>query len=162
MSKKKFWFLLCLILVLLSPKISLSKEILGISVDNFQNNREERVLGFEVKIKSGSIVSLPKVLAMWDIKIRNYLNDEPYWNTHIKASATVGAAAPYLDFFHDFLFIEKDAGEWADDLDIQVTIITTTDFESQKVRVFQMKDLVLKSIRLYPCLTEENGKQLRR
>lgn len=79
-------------------------QTVSVSIPNLQTTAKERVIGFELHITSGRIAAVPNVPIGWQISIDN----DASWNTVIKASSTVGAAALTGDFFRKFLVVEKN------------------------------------------------------
>jgi len=82
------------------------------------------VVGFEIQIKSGRVVSFPTVPTGWDISIDN----DPSWDTQLRGSSKVGAAALDVKFFGGFLVIEKDESLGLK-FEAKGEIIVTEDFE---------------------------------
>ena len=114
-----------------------------LSVKDLAPIKGERVIGFEVKLKSASFSSLPKVPLEWRIEINNFLNDDPPWNSSLNGVISVGVAALEPEFFKEFLVIEKLTGKYDGVLDIEIKISTTINFEKETIRTFKMKDLLL-------------------
>lgn len=67
----------------------------------------ERVVAFQVDVKNARICHMKDIPAGWDISI----NNDPSWNSTLKATVLVGAAAiDETEFFRDFLVIERIPG----------------------------------------------------
>jgi hypothetical protein len=133
---------------LIQPGLSDATEIYSVSLKNPTMAHDERIVGFEVRLKAANIYSVPKVPIGWDYKITNSLNEQPPWNTILYASIGVGNAALYLEFFKDFLTIEKYSGKWAENLefDINVKLNTTVDFKNYNEKIINANNVILKKI----------------
>ena len=128
-------------LVLSIPAYSVSGELYKLSATPLSFNKSERIVGYELKISCGGIHSINHVPIGWDIHIDN----DPSWNTRMKGSIKVGAAALYKDSFNDFLVIEKGPNK-DDVLKVQMEIITTTDFVKEKRYLLKTNELMLHKI----------------
>ena len=98
----------------------------------------ERVVGFEFYITSGRIAAMPDVPIGWDVRVEN----SPSWNTVVRASSLVGAAAVDPSFFKNFLIVEKN-DSFRNPFEIRGEIVVTRDFvEERRIRV-SMKDIAI-------------------
>ncbi len=79
-------------------------QTLSVSIPALHLTGKERITGFEIHVRSGMIARLPKMPKGWSISIDN----DPSWNTTIRGSIAVGAAAVDSDFFRDFLVVEVE------------------------------------------------------
>lgn len=115
-----------------------SDQVMSISIPSLAISKEERVVGFEVHITSGRIAELPNVPIGWSISVDN----SPSWNTVIKGSTLVGAAALDPDFFTDFLVVEKNESLGLA-FDVRGEVVVTRDFIKERRINVGLKDLVL-------------------
>lgn len=129
--------------VIFFPKEVLSGELLSVSIKHLLLEKSERIVGFEVKITSGEISSLPRVPSGWDIIV----NNDPSSNTKIRGGIIVGAVSfDDISFFKDFIIIER-ADRKEPVFNIEVEIVTTIDFEKEKRYLLRKDDLLLKKIK---------------
>ena len=134
------------IMSLVSNKSARCEDSWSISLNEFPVEKGERVVGFNVKIRAGSIYSLPKIPIGWSMIIENFLNNEPPWNTSIEAVTGIGAGALDQSYFTNFIVVSKRYGLNSEPFDIQITLSTTIDFENEKKRIFSLKDITMKQI----------------
>jgi hypothetical protein len=119
---------------------AVSGEPLHVAIPTDRLGGDGRVVGFAASIVSGRVSSLPNVPIGWYITIDN----DPSWRTKIKGTIIVGAAA--LDpkhnpaFFEHFLTIEEEPSSDVP-LDIQLEIVTTTDFTKERNILLKRSDL---------------------
>ncbi len=122
------------------PPHAFGATLFDVSIKRLELAKEERIIGYKLKITSGKISSLSKVPIGWNITIDN----DPSWNTNLSGSIIVGAAALKADYFKKFVqieqFVQKDVA-----FDVELEVITTSDFEKEKTIKFTRKDLVLTS-----------------
>ncbi len=116
-------------------------QIVSVSVPVLHVANNERIVGFEIHVRSGRIALLPNIPIGWNISV----NNDPSWNTDVKGSIDVGAAAMDPGFLRDFLVveIEKDAPPNMP-FGLQGEVIVTSDFLSEKRIKLTMKDFVVK------------------
>ena len=112
---------------------------MAVSIPSLRTNGQERVIGFEIHITSGRIAALPSAPIGWVISVDN----DPSWNTVLKGSVVVGAAAVGRDFFKEFLVIEKNASLGLP-FDVRGEIVVTEDFSKERRITIGIKDLVMK------------------
>jgi hypothetical protein len=98
----------------------------------------ERVVGFELHIRSARIVSMPEVPTGWDVHIQN----NPSWNTVIRASSLVGAAAVDAGFFKTFLLVEKNESLGLP-FGVSGDVIVTRDFVKERRIRISMHNILL-------------------
>jgi len=98
-----------------------------VSIPSLDINQNERIVGFEIEVRSARIATLPNAPIGWNVKIDN----DPSWNTSINASVEVGAAALEGGFFKKFLRIEQSPDKKAR-IELQGDVIVTSDFISQR------------------------------
>lgn len=133
-------FLFAVVAILPSlPQEALSGETWIVSTRSLTLGKRERVVGFEVSVVSGGVVALPSVPMGWNITIDN----DPSWRTSIRGSAVVGAAAIDPNFFRDFIVIKKHDLQGVK-FDIEVEVVVTEDFESERRIRLRMRELVLR------------------
>jgi hypothetical protein len=124
---------------LLLPTTALSGQILSLSIKNIQLDANERIVGFELKVISGGIRSIGHTPMGWSIQIDN----DASWNTVMKGNVEVGSAALDAAFFKDFVMIEK-APQTEPPFNIEMILITTTDFKKEKRYSLKENDLLLR------------------
>jgi hypothetical protein len=115
---------------------------MSVSVPALQIANNERIVGFEIHVRSGRIALLPNVPIGWNISVDN----DPSWNTVIKGSIDVAAAAVNPDFLRDFMVVEvkKDASSDAP-FDLQGEVIVTSNFITERRIKLSMKDFATKN-----------------
>jgi hypothetical protein len=112
-----------------------------VSIPHLRLNTEERVVGFEVLIKSGRVTSIPNTPIGWYLTIDN----DASWNTSVKANVSVGAASLDARFFRKFVVVEKNES-LGSPFSIQCDVIVTKDFQAQRHIQIGIGELVLKRI----------------
>lgn len=116
-------------------------QIMSVSVPVLHVAKNERIVGFEIHIRSGRIALLPNVPIGWNISVDN----DPSWNTVIKGSIEVGAAALDPDFLRDFMVVEVEKDAPSDEpFDLQGEVIVTSDFTTERRIKLSMKDFATK------------------
>lgn len=102
---------------------------LSVSVRALPVTTAERIAGFEIHVRSGRIAQLPNVPIGWTITVDN----DPSWDTVIRGSIAVGAAAENADFLRHFMVVEaeKDA-DGKTHLELRGEVIVTSDFRTEK------------------------------
>jgi hypothetical protein len=112
----------------------------AVSILRFPIAPGERVVGFEFRLTSARIAAVPHVPSGWDVHVEN----NPSWNTGIKASALVGAAALDAAYFRNFLQVEKNESL---ELPFKMTgeIVVTRDFVSERHIAISMRDVTVAS-----------------
>ena len=129
------------VLILSLPIRALSAQIWSISIKNIQLDRDERIVGFELKVTSGGICSLKSIPMGWNIQIDN----DASWNTNMKGEIEVGSAALNQDFFKDFAVIKK-APQEDPPFDVEMVLITTRDFEKEKRYSLKKEKFIFRSL----------------
>lgn len=112
-----------------------------VSIPNLHLDEGERVVGYEIHITSGRIAKLPDIPIGWSLSVDNNAS----WNSSIKASATVGAAAVSRAFFRDFLVVEKNESLGVS-FDLQGEIVVTKDFIREKRIKIDSKDFSTRAV----------------
>lgn len=137
---KTYLFIEIVALVILSCTTS-QCQLVSVSVPALHVSNKERIVGFEIHIRSGRIALLPNTPIGWNFSVDN----DPSWNTVIKGSIDVGAAAMDPDFLRDLIVVEmeKDAPSNMP-FDLQGEIIVTSDFSSERRIKLSMKDFATK------------------
>lgn len=98
-----------------------------VSIPSLAINDQERIVGFEINVRSARIATLPNAPIGWNIKIDN----DPSWSTSISATTEVGAAALDRGFFQRFIRIEQSPGKNIH-IELEGEVIVTSDFVSQR------------------------------
>lgn len=118
-----------------------SGRTVSISIPSLHLTSKERIVGFEIHIKSGRIAQLLNVPIGWDVSVDN----DASWNTVIKGSSTVGAAALDPTFFRNFLVVEKNESLGIP-FDVEGEVVVTQDFTTERRIKVGIKDLALKTV----------------
>jgi len=127
--------------VLLSWGSVVQGQTISLSIPSLHATSKDRVVGFEFHLKSGRIAQLPNVPIGWNVSVDN----DASWNTVIKASSTVGAAAVDPSFFRNFLVVEKNESLGIP-FDVEGEVVLTEDFTAEKRVKVGVKDLVMKTV----------------
>jgi hypothetical protein len=99
----------------------------------------ERIVGFHLDVTSGRIAELPDVPPGWNISVNNHAS----WNTSVDASTTVtSAAALDIEFFRDFIAIEKDANA-RNSFEIKGEVTVSKDLANVRKIPLGTKDFVM-------------------
>jgi hypothetical protein len=130
--------ILAVTLILVNSTKAVAEEKMSVTIPLKTENKEVRVISFKATVTYGWVISFPKTPKGWSICLTN----DPVWKTTVDGHASIGSGAEYSDFFNNFLVIEKIEPERIP-FDIQIEIVTTTDFEKEEHAVFTMKDLKL-------------------
>jgi hypothetical protein len=115
------------------------RQTIFVSIPALHATSKERVVGFEIHITSGRIAALPNVPIGWNVSIDNNAS----WNTLIKASSTVGAAAVDPGFFREFLVVEKNESLGVP-FDMGGEVVVTEDFATARRIKIGIKDFALR------------------
>ena len=114
--------------------------IVSVPVMHLQNN--ERVIAFEVHVRSGRIARLPNVPIGWNISVEN----DPSWNTVVRGSIVVGAAALSADFFRRFVVVEGEKPTPSDmPFALDGDVVVTSDFKAERTIRLSMTDFLTES-----------------
>jgi len=138
--KRVYIVIACAALVLLCGAKAQS-QIVSVSVPALHVAKSERIVGFEIHVRSGRIALLPNVPIGWNISV----NNDPSWNTVVKGSIDVGAAAMDPEFLRDFLVVEVEKDAPSDmPFDLQGEVVVTSDFVAERHIKLTMKDFAIK------------------
>lgn len=130
-------------LVLLAASAFGQSQRFLVSIPTLKLNSNERIVGFEIHVQSGMTVQLPKVPKGWRLSVDN----DPSWNTNMKGSLAVGAAALDADFFLNLLVIEGETEATPDrPLNLSGEVIVTSDYVSERRIKLGTKDFVLVTV----------------
>ena len=119
-----------------NPRLTLS-----VSIPELQTTSKEKVVGFDFHIESGRISAVPDIPIGWDVAVDN----NPSWNTEIKGSSRIGAAALSTEFFEEFVAVEKDTS-LGTPFRMQGEIVVTEDFATERHISVAMKDFRFKRL----------------
>jgi hypothetical protein len=111
----------------------------SVSVPALHMDASERIVGFHVEVTSGSIARFHDMPSGWNISVDN----DPSWNTKIDGSTIVAAAALDIDFFRDFIVIEKEK-KARNPFDVKGEVIVSKDFSHVRKIQVGMKDFVVR------------------
>jgi hypothetical protein len=111
---------------------------MSVSIPSLHLASKERVVGFELHITSGRIAQLLNTPIGW----RLYIDNDPSWDTTVKGSLIVGAAALDAKFFEHFLVVEKDESLGIP-FDITGEVIVSKDFVSESRIKVGLKDCAI-------------------
>lgn len=112
-----------------------------VSIPSLHVSANERVVGFEIHVRSGRIAQLLKVPAGWNVSVDN----DASWNAVVRGSATVGAAAVELAFFTDFLVVEKNESLGIP-FQAEGDVIVTKDFATERRIKIKIEDFVMQEV----------------
>ncbi|WP_460033582.1 hypothetical protein [Megalodesulfovibrio paquesii] len=102
-----------------------------VSVNNANLSPEATVMGFDVRISSGSVLVAPLLPKGWETVIRNFIVQTPPWHSTMNATAEEGAEGVDMGAFQRFLIVEQDPDLEAENaFAVEVGLITTTDGQS--------------------------------
>ena len=140
--------LIFIILILLFPAKEVSAgEKLSLTVPPGIVEKHDRIARFKVTIVSAWVVSLPKIPPGWSIYIQNGSASK----TVVDGGITAGAHAEYIDFFKDFMILQKFDKEWIP-FNVELEIVTLTALEKYPSEkdlvpiVLKMKDIVMRKV----------------
>ena len=117
----------------------------AVSIPHLGLSADERVVGFEVHIKSGRVASLPNIPIGWNLTIDN----DASWDTSVKALVSVCAASLDAGYFREFMFVEKSKSPQGP-FSVACYVITTKDFKTQRHIKVAFDALLLKPVPLIP------------
>ena len=118
-----------------------SGQIVSVSVPKLSLAKGERIIGFEVHVKSGRVALLPNIPIGWNMSVDN----DPSWETVVKGSIKVGGAATDADFLREFMVVEKEPGASSDlPFDLSGEVVVTSDFKKERHIKLAMKDFITK------------------
>lgn len=109
-----------------------------ISVERLHIAEGERIVGFEFKITSGRVAKVLNAPIGWDISVEN----DPSWNTRIRGSILVAAAAVNASLLHDFAVIEQNEN-LGNAFQVRGEVIVSRDFLKERKIPITMSDVVL-------------------
>ena len=109
-----------------------------VSIPALRMDADERIVGFHIEVRSGSIARFPDTPIGWNIAVDN----DPSWNTKIEGSTIVAAAAVGIDFFRDFIVVEKE-GKAPNPFDVKGDIVVSKDFSHARKIQVGMKDFAI-------------------
>jgi hypothetical protein len=116
--------------------------LVSISVPEIQ--KRERIVGFEVHVRSGRIAQLRNMPIGWKVTVDN----DPSWNTVVLGSVEVGAAALDPGFFYRFMVVNSEEYSGSGTaLSLDGQVVVTSDFIAERTIRLSIKDFV----------TEPNG-----
>jgi hypothetical protein len=87
----------------------------------------ERVVAFELTVRSGRIAALPAVPIGWNVSVENY----PTWETRMTGSIVIGAAALSAAELTGFVVVEE-YGTGAGTFDVELVLTVTADFSRER------------------------------
>ena len=106
-----------------------------VSIPSLHLHKNERIVGFELRVRSGRIAQLPNVPIGWSVSVDN----DPSWDTSMKGSIAVGAAALSLDSFQHFVIVEAEKDPDTPFV-LRGEVIVTTDFLTTRTIKLSPKD----------------------
>ena len=127
--------------LLLSIEEAWPGELQSISLGPLHLAPKERIVGFELRVHSGRIASLPAVPIGWHVTVEN----EPSWNTRLFGGIVVGAAALDLRFFKDFVVVEKTSSLGLE-FRVEGSLVVTDDFVKERHVTLGRGDVLLKAV----------------
>lgn len=144
-SVKMTYIVFAFVALVLSGGMRAQCQIMSVSVPALHVANNERIIWFEIHVRSGRIALLPNVPIGWNITVDN----DPSWNTVVTGLAVVGAATMYSDFLHDFMVVEvqKDApSNRPFSLEGEVSVTSDGGATERRIKL-SMKDFVTKGAR---------------
>ena len=119
------------------PGLADDDQVVWLSVPPGDFKRNERIVGFELKVTAGAIRSVPNVPAGWYISISN----DAIGVGEMRGNAQVGAAALDQSYFNSFVSIERrELGDLKFRIELEVAL--TADFVNERHANFDMDKLV--------------------
>jgi hypothetical protein len=126
--------LAALALLLIGPQLHAQTTLL-VSIPSLHLQKNERIVGFELHVRSGRIAKMPNVPIGWSISIDN----DPSWDTSLKGSIIVGAAALDTDSLQHFVIVETEVDSDRP-FDLRGTVFASTDFVNVRKISLSAKD----------------------
>jgi len=124
-------------LALVTGALHIKAQTMIVSVAALHLQKNERITGFEMRVRSGRIAQLPNVPIGWSISVDN----DPSWNTSVGGSIAVGAAALNPDFLRRFIVVEKEKNAPSDmPFALEGEIFVTSDFSAERTIRLSSKD----------------------
>jgi hypothetical protein len=124
---------------LLCAGLGIHAQTMSISIPTLHMQNNERVVGFELRVRSGRIAQLPNVPIGWNVSVDN----DPSWNTKMGGSIAVGAAALDANFFRRFVVVEEEKDAPTEmPFALEGEVIVTTDFSVQRTIRLSTKDFL--------------------
>ena len=129
-------------LALMSNDFRVHAQTMFVSVPALRMQGNERVIAFELHVRSGRIARLPNVPIGWNISVEN----DPSWNTVVRGSIVVGAAALSADFFRRFVVVEGEKPTPSDmPFALDGDVVVTSDFKAERTIRLSMTDFLTES-----------------
>jgi|GEM_PF-3694716 len=133
---------------LLASKDCLAGERLSLTIPSEPFGKNQRIAQFKVVITSGWVSSLPKLPRGWNICITK----GPASLVVVEGGIPYGAYAEYVEFFTEFITIEKFPKEWVP-FNVEIELVTLEALEAacgdkENIRpiILKMKDIVMRKI----------------
>jgi hypothetical protein len=121
--------------ILLMPVVLRAQRTFVVSAPKLSLQPGERVVGFEFHLRAARVAGLEDAPIGWSVLIDN----DPSWNTSLRATVDVGSAALDGSFFHRFLRIQK-ADPPLVPFEITGSIHVTRDFSETREIKLEPKD----------------------
>jgi hypothetical protein len=113
---------------------------MSVSIPALHTLKKERIVGFEVRVRSGRIAQLPNVPIGWNISV----NNDPSWNTEVKGAIAVGAAALDAEFFRHFIVVEVQKAPPSEmPFALEGEVVVTSDFSTERAIRLSTKDFLV-------------------
>ena len=166
-QKRNVRLLLCLLLLLITPSCERDKpatmstkgpstqvkqeqarvgtnaksKLLTFSFPQVPLEQEERIIGFEITITSGSVRSINNIPGGWSVRLDNELSWKPVLSGKIHHGVEALTESREL---HSLAVIDTDpSGEAVPPFHVEAKLFTTVNFRSTITRSFPMSDLLL-------------------
>jgi hypothetical protein len=124
------------LMLLATPPQAQQDQTYTVSVQALQARADEVVVSFEIDVLAGAFDSVSKLPVGWYVDLDN----DPSWNTKLKASIRVGAAALKPDELKKLRFrLRKNEFRGAR-FTVSGTVALTTDFATNRQVPLQMSD----------------------
>ena len=126
-------------LALLGGGLGIYAQTWSVSVPTLHMRNNERIVGFELRVRSGRIAQVPNAPIGWSVSVDN----DPSWNTVVKGSIAVGSAALDANFFRHFVVVEAEKDAPAEvPFALEGEVIVTTDFSAERTIRLSTKDFL--------------------
>ena len=113
-----------------------------ISIPSLSVTKRERVVGFDIQVRSGRIARVKDVPTGWEICLHN----EPSWRSRVSGAFAAASMAVNARFFRDFIVVERDDSNPEVPFDVQGEIIVSADFATERRIKLSLKDFSITKI----------------
>ncbi len=127
------------VLALFAGRACPAEELWSVSFRPVALAPNERIVGFEFRIRFGTIASLPTVPIGWSLEIENGAS------SRVSGSISVGAAA-FTDwrFFREFVLVQKVSLPDVPAFELEGLVFVTVDFQNTREIALGKQNIILK------------------